>query len=103
MYRVSGGIHSPDNEWVSELGGNSPRCGATGTCPPLLHMFSLLDETQVEKGFQSSCVNWLRSYVNLGEAIFSIHFLSRSPHPHIKGEVAACPPRTPPSAHHKRA
>ena len=36
-----------------------------------LHMFSLLDETQVEKGFQSFCANWLHSYVNLGKAILA--------------------------------
>lgn len=69
--------------------------GPQAHAPPLF-TFSLLDETQVEKGFQSSCVN-------LGEAVFSIHSLSRSPHPHIKGEMAACPSRTPHSAHHKRA
>lgn len=33
------------------------------------HMFSLLNETQMRRGFQSFCSLWLPSYVNLGVAV----------------------------------
>lgn len=39
------------------------------------HMFSLLNETQMRRGFQSVCSLWLPSYVNLGVAILTYTLL----------------------------
>lgn len=63
----------------TELGCKVQALAFHNTSPPLphlyvpgfgfSHMFSLLNETQMRRGFQSFCSLWLPSYVNLGVAV----------------------------------